>query len=94
MRLYSKSTSPLVRYNCIYAMINLNNHYWLSDIKSKFSTLSTWERRAFIPGSYYLRDEGRHWREHTKAQFTDLELIIRDWVSSKKPAQTGWKVPI
>ena len=92
--LYSKSTSPLVRYNCIYAMINLNNHYWLSDIKSKFSTLSTWERRAFIPGSYYLRDEGRHWREHTKAQFTDLELIIRDWVSSKKPAQTGWKVPI
>jgi len=92
--LYTKTTSPLVKSNCIYAMINRQNHYWLSDIKSKFLTLSSWERRAFIPGSYYLLDEGKHWRRHTERQFTKLEIIIRDWVSTKNPSQTGWKIPL
>ena len=92
--IHSRMPSPLVKYNCMYAMINLNNHYWLSDIKSRFSTLSKWERRAFIPASYFLKDEGSHWRDHTKEQFTKFELLIRDWVASKNPTQTGWKVPI
>jgi len=92
--LNSRMTSPLVRSNCIYAMTNLYNHYWLSDLKSKFSTLSKWERRAFIASSYYLRDEGSHWREHTKEQFTKFELLTKDWISSKNPFQSGWKLPL
>jgi hypothetical protein len=78
----------------MYAMANLNNHYWLSDIKSRFSTLSIWERRAFIPASYLLKDEGTHWRDHTKEQFTTFELLVRDWVASKNPSQSGWKIPV
>lgn len=92
--IHSRMSSPLVKYNCIYAMTNLNNHYWLSDMKSKFSTLSKWERRAFIPASYLLRDEGKHWRDHTKEQFTQLELLVRDWVASKNLSQSGWKIPV
>jgi hypothetical protein len=92
--LNARMTSPLVRSNCIYAMTNLNNHYWLSDLKSKFSTLSKWERRAFIASSYYLRDEGSHWRDHTKEQFTRLENLTRDWIGSKNVVQSGWKLPL
>ncbi|MFZ2781792.1 MAG: RNA-directed DNA polymerase [Rectinemataceae bacterium] len=92
--LHSRMTSPLVKFNCIYAMINLNNHYWLSDIKSRFSTLSRWERRAFIAASYYLKDEGSHWRDHTKEQFTEFEKLVRDWVASKNVTQNRWKIPL
>lgn len=92
--IHSRMTSPLVKYNCLYAMVNLKNHYWLSDMKSRFSTLSKWERRAFIPASYFLKDEGAHWRDHTKEQFTEFEILVRDWVASKNPSQTGWKIPI
>jgi len=92
--IHSRLSSPLVKVNCMYAMTNLDNSYWLSDMKSRFSTLSKWERRAFIPASYLLRDEGSHWREHTKGQFTEFEVIVRDWVASKNPSQSGWRIPL
>jgi hypothetical protein len=86
--------SALVKSNCLYSMTNLNNLYWLSDIKSNFSTLSKWERRAFIASSYFLGDEGRHWRDNTKEQFLDLEIILRDWIAGKQPSQNTWKLPL
>lgn len=93
-QLYTKLTSPLVKTNCLYSMTNLNNYFWISDIKSRFSTLSKWERRAFIASSYYLRDEGKHWREHTNSQFTKLEILLRDWISKKNPVQNSWRLPL
>jgi hypothetical protein len=91
--LYTHMTSALVRSNCIYAMANLSNYYWIADLKSKYLTLTSWERRAFIASSYFLRDEGRHWRDHTKDQFTKLEIEVRDWVATKN-VTTGWKLPL
>jgi hypothetical protein len=88
------SSSVLVRNNCIYAMTNLENHYWLADLKSKYSTLSLWEKRAFIAASYFLQDEGKYWREHTKNQFSALESEVRDWVASKNVVTTKWKLPL
>jgi hypothetical protein len=93
-QLYSKSSSTLVKTNCMYSMVNLNNHYWISDLRSKFSIMSKWERRAYIAASYYLRDEGKHWRKHTKEQFSALEHIVLEWVSSKNPYQNNWKLPL
>jgi len=87
-------TSALVKSNCLYSMTNLNNYYWISDIKTNFSTLSKWERRAFIAASYFLGDEGKHWRDNTKEQFLDMELILRDWIASKQPSQNTWKLPL
>jgi hypothetical protein len=92
--LYQRSTSPLVRANCINAMTNLKNQYWLSDVKSKFSTLSKWERRAFIVASFYLGDEGKHWRNYTSEQFTVLEKCLKEWLASKQPQTSGWKLPL
>jgi hypothetical protein len=92
--LYTNMSSVLVRSNCIYAMTNLNNHYWLADLKSKYSTLSLWEKRAFIASSYYLRDEGKHWRNHTKDQFSKLESEVREWVANKNVLTSGWKLPL
>jgi len=94
VKLNSRSMSPLVKTNCLYSMANLNNYYWLSDLKSRFSTLSKWERRAFIASSYYLLDEGKHWRDNTKEQFVKFELLIRDWVASKQPSQNNWRLPL
>jgi hypothetical protein len=90
----SSRSSALVKANCLYSMTNLNNYYWLSDIKANFSTLSKWERRAFIASSYFLGDEGKHWRDNTKEQFLDLEIILRDWVASKQPSQNSWRLPL
>ena len=93
-QLNSKSNSPLVKSNCLYSMTNLNNYYWLSDVKSNFATLSKWERRAYIASSYFLGDEGKHWRENTKGQFVGVELLLRDWIASKQPSQNSWKLPL
>ncbi|TNE53864.1 MAG: RNA-directed DNA polymerase [Bacteroidetes bacterium] len=93
-QLATKHSSALVKANCLYSMTNLDNYFWLSDIRSKFSMLSKWERRAFIASSYYLSDEGKHWRDHTKTQFTKLELLVRDWVANKNPTQNSWKLPL
>ena len=92
--LHSSRTSSLVRTNCIYAMINKKIHYWLSDQKTSFTTLGRTERRAFIIASYFLGDEGKHWRDSVKRQLTDLERLIILWVSDKQPLTTNWVVPL
>ena len=92
--LHSNRSSPLVRTNCIYAMINKKIYYWLSDQKTSFTTLGRPERRAFIAASYFLGDEGRHWRNSVKRQLTDLELLAKSWVSEKQPLTNNWKLPL
>lgn len=92
--IYSQTDSLLLRTNCMYAMINLNNHYWLSDLKSRFSTFSQWERRAFIASSYFLTDEGSHWRKNIKSSFNPFESLIEKWLGDKNPAVKNWKLPI
>lgn len=93
-QVYSESSSQIVKANCIYAMVNLRNDYWLSNLKFQFSTLSKWERRAFISASFFLGDEGKHWRQNTSSQFTDLEVLLKDWISTKHPIQNSWKLPL
>lgn len=90
----SNSRSALVKMNCLYAMTNLNNTFWLSDIKPQFSTLTSWERRAFIASSYFLNDEGSFWRQKIESQFSDFEKLLQNWVGSKKPIATNWKLPL
>lgn len=92
--LNSRTSSELVKTNCLYAMTNMNHLYWLSDVKSRFQTLTKFERRGFIAASYFLGDEGKHWRDHTKSQFSKLEIILKDWVSNKAPLLNNWKLPL
>lgn len=91
--LYTKTSYILVKVNCMFAMANLNNHYWIANLKTRFATFTAWERRAFIAASYFLRDEGKHWREHTKEQFSEIEIELRDWISTKDILK-GWRIPL
>jgi len=83
VELFDKQTSLLIRRQIIIAMANWECFYWISDIKQKYGALSEWEKRAFILASYFLGDEGNHWRQHTKKTWTPMDIIVRDWFSDK-----------
>jgi len=53
-------------------------------MKNQFNTLTMWERRSIIYSSYFLGDEGKHWREHNKNLFSKEEILIRDWFAERK----------
>jgi hypothetical protein len=59
-QIYEQRSSPLIRRDIILVMARWADWYWLSDLKNKFRTLSSPERRAFIVASYILKDEGNH----------------------------------
>ena len=86
IKLFETETNHLLKRQIIVAMTNWNCHYWLVDIKSQFTTLTTWERRAVIYASYFLGDEGNHWRQHNKNLFSKEEVLLRDWCASRKQA--------
>lgn len=67
--------------------------FWLSDLKQNFPTMTKWERRIYIISSYFLNEEGKHWRDHNKNQFSNFEIIIRDWASKKISSKT-WELPL
>ncbi|UII75319.1 RNA-directed DNA polymerase [Flagellimonas sp. HMM57] len=84
VKLFETETNHFLKRQIIVAMTNWESHYWLVDIKNQFTTLTTWERRAFIYASYCLGDEGSHWRRNNKSLFSKEELLIRDWCSDRK----------
>lgn len=84
IKLFELPISHLIKRQIIVAMSNWNCHYWLVDIKNNFTSLTNWERRAVIYSSYFLGDEGNHWRENNKKIFSKEEILIRDWCSTRK----------
>lgn len=84
IRLFETPINHLIKRQIIVAMSNWNCHYWLVDIKNNFTTLTNWERRAIIYASYFLGDEGKHWREHNKNLISKEEKLIKDWCSNRK----------
>jgi hypothetical protein len=91
VKLFGQNTSPLVRREIILAMTEWGHNYWLTDLRKRFNGLSRWERRCFIVASYYLTDEGKHWRDHTKSSFERSEIAVRDWFKDRYQRNT--KVP-
>jgi len=92
VEIHDRQTSPLLRRLVILTMAQWGCHYWISDVKQKYSGVTEWERRAIILGSYCLGDEGKHWRANTKKSWNDIELLIRDWYSDR--IQANQNVPI
>lgn len=77
------SDSVLVRHLVTQVMAKWGVHYWLSDQKKAFPTMNARQRRTFIVASYFLGDEGSHWRQHNKKNFNDLEVLYRDWAAAR-----------
>lgn len=86
IKLFEMPMNHLIKRQIIVAMANWNCHYWLVDIKNNFTALTSWERRAVIYASYFLGDEGKHWRDHNKKLFSKEELLVKDWCSLRKQA--------
>ncbi len=73
--------SILVKNIVTQSMTKINSYAWLSDIKKNFSGMHPLQRRLLIVSSYFLGDEGKHWREHNKSSFNFIEKIYRDWAA-------------
>lgn len=85
VEIYNANTSSILLTNIvIQSMIKWNISYWLSDLKLKFSTMNTLQRRLFIIASYQLGDEGQHWRQHHKKTFTFIECLYKEWAAKRK----------
>lgn len=92
-RVYKNTTSTLIRRDIILVMAKWQVWYWLSDLRSTFRTLSPSERRSFIIASYFLSDEGRHWRQHTADEFSPFEKVVQKWAGDKSQVN-NWSVPL
>lgn len=60
--------------------------YWylLSNLRSGFSSMSPWEKRAFLFGSYGLGDEGKHWRDKITVDYDEVDDAMRGWIGPLK----------
>jgi hypothetical protein len=90
--LFQASANPIVRRIIILTMAKWSCFYWLSDVKNKYGAMSLLEKRAFLLASYYLGDEGKHWRDYTRATWAGPELFLRTWFSQR--FQTNKTIPI
>jgi hypothetical protein len=83
VELFDKTANPLLRRLIILCMAKWGCFYWLSDVKNKYGAMSLFEKRAFLLASYFLGDEGRHWRDYTKPTWKAPEVLVRDWFSQR-----------
>jgi hypothetical protein len=92
-RLYELTSNVAIRRDIILSMTRWREWIWLSDRRASFRSMRPSERRAFIIASYVLKDEGKHWRDHTKSEFTPFEMITRDWIAERSN-RDDWEVPL
>jgi hypothetical protein len=83
VELFDQQASHLIRRHIILTMAHWRCYYFLTDVKRRYSSLSDWEKRAFIVASYVLGDEGRHWRDHAKHTWSPMDSLLRDWCSKR-----------
>lgn len=83
----TNTDSILITLVVTQAMAKWNTHYWLSELRRTFPTMTPWQRRLFIVSSYLLGDEGKHWLTHNKAKFNFIDEIYRDWGAQRKTSR-------
>jgi len=83
----------LVKRDVLLAMAKRRARFWLSPVVKKFGVLSPWEKRALIPASFALGDEGRHWRTNIQMQLNPVDRAFRDWVADKNDGRQ-WEIPL
>lgn len=81
IEIFDRSRSALVRRQITLAMLGFGALYWLREQKNSFQHMGELERRSFIVASYWLRDEGRHWRNAHTLGFSRAQSLIKQWFS-------------
>jgi hypothetical protein len=90
---YLSTDKPTIRRDIILMMARRGADYWLSDVRRRYQSLSSWERRAVLIGSFILEDEGKHWRRQVSGAFSPLEALVQEWAKQRKQSDT-WSIPI
>jgi hypothetical protein len=88
MHSFFDTSSPIVRRDIILSYAQHKYWYPLSDLKSKYSSLTPWEQRAYLAASYSLGDEGKHWREKVKLSTPLIDSAMRNWCGSMKTSDS------
>jgi hypothetical protein len=90
---YNATSNFVIRRDVILAMARRDADYWLSDVRNRFPTQTSWERNATLVGSFILGDEGAHWRRAIMGQLTPLQKLVVAWAAERK-AMGRWEIPI
>lgn len=93
-RAFESSHSHFVRKEIIICMSRWRAVHWLSDKKRFFQTMSSWEKRAFLLGSYVLGEAGKHWRDHVKDTFDPFTVLLHEWCGSRAEGIRAGQIPV
>ena len=83
----------MLKRDILLAMTRRRVDYWLSDTIKRFSVLTPWAKRALIPASYVLGDEGQHWRDRVRPELSLVDQKFMHWVGGKNSGRR-WEVPL
>jgi hypothetical protein len=86
-------TNMMVKRDVLLAMTRRGADYWLSQQIKRFPEITPWERRALLPASYVLGDEGRHWRERVRKELNPADQAFLRWVGGKNNGRR-WEPPL
>lgn len=92
-QLYDEQSQIMVRRDLILCLAKRGVDYQIADIIRRFSVLSPWEKRALIPASYILGDEGDHWRNRVKRELNVVDRAFMKWVGAKNSGRL-WEIPL
>lgn len=91
--LYEKS-SMTVKTDIIIIFANWKNQAQLRDWKSIYTSLEPWEKRAFVVASYFMNDDGKHWRTNNKKSFDEIILLYNLWAENKSKSNKNWSIDL
>lgn len=92
-RLYAQAQSMLLKRDLILCLARRHVDYSVADILKRYATLTPWEKRALIPASYVLKDEGRHWRTGVRDTLSRVDREFLSWVGKKNHGK-AWDIPL
>ena len=91
---YREAESHALRRDIILVNAARNETAWLKSIRAKYQVLSPWERTAIALASFFMGEEGSHWRKSNSKNFDSTTSALMKWVGDKHPASKGWVLPL
>jgi hypothetical protein len=87
------SVPAFIQRDIVVIMSRWRAAYWLSDRRHQFGRMHPWVQRSFVMASYFLADEGKHWRRRIENQLSPLDLLANQW--ARDHLQAGeWEIPL
>ncbi len=89
-----KNVPMAIKKDIIFIFANWNNQPQLRDWKCNYTALEPWEKRAFIVASYFMNDDGKHWRQNNKEAFDEISLLYNNWAKNKTETNPNWRIDL